>query len=49
MRPAVIAATFWFDPRLAWARTPITSVARRTGAIVMRWLDERRERLNQSH
>lgn len=49
MRPAVIAATFWFDPRLAWVRTPITGVARRAGRVVMLWLDKRREQLNESH
>jgi hypothetical protein len=49
MRPAVMAAAFWFDPRLAWVRAPITGVARRAGGIVMRWLDQRRERLDQLH
>lgn len=47
MRPVVLAATLWFEPRLAWTRAPIVALTRRTGALVMHWLDQRRERLNQ--
>jgi hypothetical protein len=47
MRPAVLAAALWFDPRLAWTRAPVAGVARRTGAVVMWWLDRRRARLDQ--
>jgi hypothetical protein len=46
MRSAVLAAALWFDPRLSWTRAPFVGVARRTGGLVMWWLDRRRERLN---
>lgn len=49
MRPVVIATAVWFDPRLAWVRAPIAGVARRAGGVVMRWLDQRRERVNGLH
>ena len=47
MRSAVLAAALWFEPRLAWTRAPVTGLARRTGGVIMRWLDRRRERLNE--
>ncbi|MEQ1505672.1 MAG: hypothetical protein ABMB14_25790 [Myxococcota bacterium] len=46
MRPAVLAAALWFEPRFAWVRSPVTGLARRGGAAVMWWLDRRRERLD---
>ncbi len=46
MRPAVLAAAFAFHPRLSWVRSPLTTFARLTGPLVLRWLDRRREQIN---
>ncbi len=46
MRPAVLAAAFVFDPRLAWMRIPFSTITRVAAPIALRWLDRRRERMD---
>lgn len=47
MRPAVLAAALTFDERLEWLRLPVRGLARKVGSVAMRWLDRRREQIDE--
>jgi hypothetical protein len=46
VKTVVMGALLPFDRRLVFVRAPVERVLRTTGALVMRWLDARRDRTN---